>query len=202
MKSKNIHLLPTDKPSKLLKNIQYNTFWLSTEFLHREVKRGVEELEYQNISITSDEEIKDGEWCLLNNRLVVRYFKPPVESKSFKKIILTTDKDLIKNGVQAIPDEFLEWFINNQSCEWVEVRKECCGQCDERLCEVYDRGIGWNKNNTFYEIIIPKEEPKQESLSWDELIREAGGEEQLMKILKLPHIAPLVREAMKNECKK
>lgn len=49
---------------------------------------------------------------------------------------------------------------------------------------------------------MEKEEPKQESLSWDELIREAGSEQQLMKILKLPHIAPLVIEAMKNECKK
>jgi parallel beta-helix repeat protein len=77
--------------------------------------------------------------------------------KYLTKIILTTDTDLIKDGVQETPDEFLEWFVKNPSCEEVEVKKECCGQCDERLCEVYDTGIGWNKNNTFYEIIIPKE---------------------------------------------
>jgi hypothetical protein len=38
------------------------------------------------------------------------------------KIILTTDQDLIKDGVQAIDDEFLEWFVNNTSCEEVEIK--------------------------------------------------------------------------------
>jgi hypothetical protein len=30
-----------------------------------------------------------------------------------KKIILTTDLDLIKDGVQSIDNEFLEWFVKN-----------------------------------------------------------------------------------------
>ena len=77
--------------------------------------------------------------------------------KYLTKIILTIDTDLIKDGVQETPDEFLEWFVKNPSCEEVDVKKECCGQCDERLCEVYDRQIGWTKQNTFYEIILPKE---------------------------------------------
>ena len=37
------------------------------------------------------------------------------------KVILTTNKLLIKDGVQAIDDEFLEWFVKNPSCEEVEV---------------------------------------------------------------------------------
>jgi hypothetical protein len=41
----------------------------------------------------------------------------------------------------------------------------------------------------------------KEISSWDKLIEEAGSEEELIKILKLPHIAPLVREAMRNNCK-
>ena len=49
---------------------------------------------------------------------------------------------------------------------------------------------------------MKKEEPKQETLSWGKLVEEAGSEEELIKILKLPHIAPLVREAMRNNCKK
>jgi hypothetical protein len=40
--------------------------------------------------------------------------------KEVCKIILTTDQDLIKDGVQAIDDEFLEWFVKNPSCEEVE----------------------------------------------------------------------------------
>jgi hypothetical protein len=31
-----------------------------------------------------------------------------------QKIILTTDLDLIKDGVQSIDNEFLEWFVKNQ----------------------------------------------------------------------------------------
>ena len=86
-----------------------------------------------------------------------------------KKIILTTDVDLIKDGVQSIPDDFLEWFVKNSSCEEVEVGKiknykgnyfDCFhtqGQCD---C-----GLSTCKQMFFtYKIIIPKEEPKQETL--------------------------------------
>jgi hypothetical protein len=40
-----------------------------------------------------------------------------------RKIILTTDQDLIKDGVQPIDDEFLQWFVKNPSCESVEVKK-------------------------------------------------------------------------------
>jgi hypothetical protein len=31
--------------------------------------------------------------------------------KDYKKIIFTTDPKLIEDGVQPIPDEFLEWFV-------------------------------------------------------------------------------------------
>jgi hypothetical protein len=69
-------------------------------------------------------------------------------------VILTTNNLLIKDGVQAIDDTFLEWFVKNPSCEEVEVKKECCGQCDERLCEVYDLGI----KELDYKIVLPKED--------------------------------------------
>jgi hypothetical protein len=63
-------------------------------------------------------------------------------------IILTTDPTLIADGVQAIDDEFLEWFVKNPTCEFVEVNK--------KLVEF---------PLTFkmmYKIIIPQEEPKQD----------------------------------------
>jgi hypothetical protein len=52
---------------------------------------------------------------LLNNSTRIS----PLE---FRKIILTTDQELIKDGVQAIDDEFLEWFVNNTSCDRVEIK--------------------------------------------------------------------------------
>ena len=160
--SKNIYILPTDKFQNIKLSLFENKLYLG-DIASTALP--------QHIYITSDEEIKEGDWVIcLENIFKNEIFKvdSDVPNKScnvtlefskkyLTKIILTTDTDLIKDGVQEIPDEFLEWFIKNPSCEEVEVKKECCGQCDERLCEVYDRGIGWNKNNTFYEIIIPKE---------------------------------------------
>jgi hypothetical protein len=160
---KNIHILQTDKPSILIKDIWKNTFSLVEDFdtNHTDFKA-------QNIYITSNEEIKEGDWCLFesNNTLkkaVDSTFAIGVNNirihadadKKVLKIILTTDGDLIKDGVQAIDDDFLEWFVNNPSCEFVKVKKECCGQCDERLCEVNDLGRKETKENTFYKIIIP-----------------------------------------------
>jgi hypothetical protein len=62
----------------------------------------------------------------------------------YKEILLSTDTELQKDGVQSIDDEFLEWFIKNPSCERVEVEKGCV---------LYDFK---------YKIIIPSEELKQE----------------------------------------
>jgi hypothetical protein len=49
--------------------------------------------------------------------------------------------------VQAINDEFLEWFVKNPSCEEVEVLHQ----------DVYSMGK-WDRRSN---IIIPKETPKQ-----------------------------------------
>ena len=147
---RNIHILSTDKPSRLVKNLQYNTFWLRTDYIDREIQRGVEELQYQNIYITSsDEKIEMGEevWYLFGNEILKN--RKDTKPKSFcKKIILTTDQDLIKDGVQAIDDEFLEWFVKNPSCEKIEI-------------EYSYIAIKISKPSPkIYKIIIPKEEPK------------------------------------------
>ena len=164
---KNIHVLPTDKPSRL--------FELSSNLhLHTELcfyyKRS------RNIYITSDEEIKEG-WHF-NNEMGVNkpvYVKDedvkPLKKiygnpNHLQKIIITDNSDLIKNGVQAIHDEFLEWFVKNPSCESVEVNffnNQCMGEC----------GICDNSCGNYYKIIIPKKEPfkhKVESLSKEEVL--------------------------------
>jgi len=80
---------------------------------------------YQHIYITNDEEIKEGDWRY--NSIDNTVYQKKFDKTSFAyeyKIILTTDQDLIKNGVQPIDDEFLEWFVKNPSCEDVEVSYE------------------------------------------------------------------------------
>ena len=109
----------------------------------------------ENIFITSDDEIKYGDWMIRDN-------EQPIKSKKvffwdlkdgYYKIILTTDQDLIKDGVQPIDDEFLEWFVKNSSCEEIEVT------------EYLDSGFSYG-----YKIIIPKEETKKETLEkvWEQ----------------------------------
>jgi hypothetical protein len=105
----------------------------------------VETSNNQHIYITSDEEIKAGKYVidLENNEVFISLGKMGVNNY-IKKIILTTDPDLIADGVQAIDDEFLEWFVKNPSCGFVEVDKPI------------SRGIPL----LGYRIIIPQEGPK------------------------------------------
>jgi hypothetical protein len=114
------------------------------------------ELEYshtrntQNLYITSSEEIKEDNWGLSRLNEVI-LFGRSYPKTLYKKIILTTDPTLIADGVQAIDDEFLEWFVKNSSCEFVEV-----------INEPYEAGnIYQNHWFDYYKIIIPQEEQKQ-----------------------------------------
>ena len=110
----------------------------------------------ENIYITSDEEIKEGDWTFdgenpykwTEDDVKDCLYNPGSENyKGCKKIILTTDQYLIKDGVQAIDDEFLEWFVKNPSCEEVEVGYRYSFYAGQYL--------------THYKIIIPIDEPKQ-----------------------------------------
>ena len=107
----------------------------------------------QNIYITSDVEIKEGDWFLNTKSKAIGQHNGSkiLLFKDDKKIILTTDADLIKDGVQAIDDEFLEWFVKNPSCERVEVLKQGVKTKHNQW------GFTWK-----YFIKIPKEEPKQD----------------------------------------
>ena len=167
---KNIHIIPTSQPSR----IGYYTDPKDTQLyiLSNSNKIGDYNPNWkpQNIYITSDEEIKEGDWVLsfLDDEGYGQAFK--IEKthfncgfnfkEDFKKVILTTDKDLISDGVQAIDDEFLEWFVKNPSCEEIEINKQMlcdyCGQehCDNLRCRGYE-------DKAYYEIIIPSEEPKE-----------------------------------------
>ena len=140
---KNIHILPTDQPSRLHLWTDENGMRLALCELEYSHTRNT-----QHIYITSDEEIKKGDWYLDTFKNEIRKAQLNLSNDKYKKIILTTDPTLIEDGIQAIDDNFLEWFVKNSSCEFVEVNK--------KLVEF---------PLTFkmmYKIIIPQEEPKQE----------------------------------------
>ena len=147
---KNLYLIPTDKPSRLLKTMPKGNLILS-----KSITSG-SHWENQNIYITSDEEIKD--WYLNTSSNTIHksnrteIFDYRKEYQVNFKIILTTDVDLIKDGIQPIADEFLEWFIKNPSCEEVKVRKN-------PKVNFIVKGKGVQNFNQGYKIIIPKEEP-------------------------------------------
>ena len=112
----------------------------------------------KELFITSEEEIKAKDWIISKSTgELIKSSKSYCANNEYgKKIILTTDQDLIKDGVQAIDDEFLEWFVKNSSCEEIEIRyKE----------GIYDLSMGYP---SIYKIIIPKEEPKQERMYSEE----------------------------------
>ena len=128
------------------------------------MERNIYKIE-KELFITNDEEIKEGDWLIqVNTKKRIKHHSKNgllLQPQSFdKKIILTTDQDLIKDGIQAIDDEFLEWFVKNPSCEFIETERLEDGQYFDYL---EDNSVieGIYEN---YKIIIPKEEPKQETL--------------------------------------
>ena len=115
---KNVHILSTDKASRLIQAeddelMLLNELYENTHNINK------------HIYITSDEEIKLGDWFIYLGQINKRTRKNPKAEypfSNYQKIILTTDDQLIKDGVQAIDDEFLEWFCSkNGKVDFVEV---------------------------------------------------------------------------------
>jgi hypothetical protein len=156
---KNIHLLPTDKPNfgRYLVFNKENTLCIwDTELIGSQ-----KTLTPQHIYITSYEEIKDvrphkGKWQLEEGEILNKFPNYLTDLSECKLIIMTTDPELIADGVQAIDDEFLEWFVKNPSCEYVEITPNW-----EFLGDVFRHG---GEPTLVYYPTIPQEEPKTGSL--------------------------------------
>jgi len=165
---KNIHILPTDKPSRLYKQ----TGKLLLDTISDISTDGIST--NQHIYITSNEEIKVGDWVIefqkgddigevhfINSEYIIA-------RDIQKKIILTTDELYIHNDlipkeyntfpqyIQKIDYEFLEWFVKNPSCEEVEIERG--------KLQIDDDGQKYGfPDMSKYKIIITKEEPKPHS---------------------------------------
>ena len=157
---KNIHLIPTSQPSRLHKigNELGLTDKPNNNFLAKQ----------QNLYITSDEVVKVGDWVIefqKNDKIGEVHFingEYVITKDIQKKIILTTDPTLITDGVQAIDDNFLEWFVKNPSCESLEIEKTQFNPVFDEDDLSYD---GMTAYYT-YTILIPKEEPKDVVLGY------------------------------------
>ena len=175
---KNIFVIPTDKPSRLGYLTKKGKEVYKDLRLFDRLMPKILDSENVNIYITNSEEIKFNDY--ITDGYKVWQWKDDSSLLGRKKVILTTDQDLIKDGVQKIDDEFLEWFVKNPSCEEVEVVENIKNlNVDElrerhlkKLPHLYSEKIG-------YKTIIPKEEPKQETIEesyLNKLIDEANQE--------------------------
>lgn len=126
----NIIMLPTEEYSPLVLDVKNDNLFLTTSF--------VPQLGHQNLYITSDEDEKKFDWFIFFSE-----YEPPSlhqyhshagygiktmtdfnekdgsslilsGSRCSGKIVITTDKKLIEKGIQAVNQEFLEYFIKNR----------------------------------------------------------------------------------------
>ena len=131
---KNIHIISTDKPSRLYKT--GNFLLLDSKSMPNNTLETIN----QNIYITSDGEIKDGDWFLPKGHITPHKLKGfnkingVLESynglcydiSKCKKIILTTDQDLISNGIEQISEDVLLKIVEHvNSGKNIESFDEC-----------------------------------------------------------------------------
>ena len=122
---KNIYLLPTEKESRL---IVYSTLLNEIRLLDGPIYDWKHK---RHIYITSNDPIKKGDWFIALDGTNDIYkandkWLEIIEENSnpAEKIVLTTDLDLIKDGVRKIDDNFLKWFINNSDINYIDIKKE------------------------------------------------------------------------------
>ena len=159
---KNVHILPTAKPSRV-----YQTNLGNYYFVESYVPDTVHTFKNHNIYITSNEEISLWDWYLMEfNGLQITQCTSEEELTSIEgrgdciKIALTTDYDLIQSGVQSVDDEFLKWFVKNPSCEEIEVVYDYF-QVDKSWSQVLQGSTSLAKR---HKIVTPKEQKTEEQL--------------------------------------
>ncbi len=147
---KNIWVLETDKPTKILKTIPKGNFIFA--------KSPIVGSNWENyhIYITYDHSIKENDFvfdtfkdsCPKIRKVTTEEEISEIQETDLK-IVLTTDETL---GIQKIDDEFLNWWVNNYNCEYVDLRLVCSigRKCDNKNKSCKD---------ATYKIIIPQEKP-------------------------------------------
>jgi hypothetical protein len=167
---KNIYILMTDKPTWFHKSILTGVLRKSSSCID-----DMRQAYGVNIHITSDEKFVKDEY-ITDGMEVIRATPKLVDAqglvnrRDWKKIILSTDEVLIKDGVQKIGEGFLNWFVKNPSCERIEFTPYLKDIIDPATNIKYPSVQFGHFDETkmifryHYELIVPNEESKQETL--------------------------------------
>jgi hypothetical protein len=160
----NIYVLPTTKLSRL-----HYYYYCDGQPTYGLSPTNLPWRDGRCLYITSDESKKLKDYVYdIQNKIIYRIDNyselESAQNKQYKKIILTTDLELITNGIQAIDDEFLQWFVKNPSCDFAEAVK----------VPYFD------ESGFSYLLGIPQEKPTKEEVEkrWNSLIG-AGLDEPL-----------------------
>lgn len=128
--NKNIWIIPTDKSTYLYEISGELTLSVVNSIHTSNIGR--------HIYITADKEIKSG----VNQWYLDKFINKPRNSggaeygEKQNVILLTTDQDLIADGVQDIDNEFIEWLIKNPECENVKLYElRLCTSCGQQFCD-------------------------------------------------------------------
>ena len=119
---KNIFLIPTDKESRLWRDLDSNKLTFSN--LSKPNSNECTKCSNEYVYITSDEDINENDYIITKDgRLVEVSYLMSKDLQGAKKIVMTNDLKLIEDGVQEIGERFFQWFVLNQTCEEVEIGK-------------------------------------------------------------------------------
>lgn len=165
---RNVFIIPTDKPSRLAYDFYEKFYLLSEDTQFFEFQNLVQNRE---LYITNDEEIKVNDY--ITDGYKVWQWKDDSSLLGRKKVILSTDQDLINDGVQAIDDDFLEWFISkaNDSGKPIDIFEVTYGVLKPFQSE--DKGylIHFSDNEVL-------EEPKQD---YTALLKQVGTKQETLE---------------------
>jgi hypothetical protein len=121
---KNIFLIPTPKESRLWRDLDSNKLRFDNISTPNSNECTKCSNEYMYITTDSkfvrDEYITDGIEVIKATPKLVNA-QGLVDRRDWKKIIITTDPELIEDGIHPIGEEFLKWFVENPTCIKVEV---------------------------------------------------------------------------------
>lgn len=122
---KNIYLLNTEMPTDGIV-IGRNAGVSFTEYREELIKLPVETFrgnyyEPVNIYITSEDKIELNDYIVDNWQ--VEKWKDRSSLLGKKKVIMTTDKQLISERIQEVDDGFLDWIIQNHDTNYIKIEE-------------------------------------------------------------------------------
>ena len=189
-KMKNIFLIPTDKESRLWRDLDSNK--LRFDNLSKPNSNECTKCSNEYVYINSDEKFVRDEY--ITDGLEVIKATPKlvdaqglVDRRDWKKIVMTNDLELIEDGIQQIGDLFFRWFVLNPYCKEVEV---VYGLFNPMGRQVDPNDLGQNHSKCVwkYKIITTKEEQKQHLIDMMKFDEELGLYDEKIEDIELEEV--------------